>query len=292
MAALKLRDILRGAKDTLGIKHMTGKAGLMRKASAIRVQHYVEEDGFWDRLIPDVIIIITPRAVSELAMISSESREKIFQTISSSRIPCIALAKTDSPHDFMVTFSDTYNIPLFTSLHDEYFLESRLLGLLREKIAHSLSMHGALVNVFGNGVIITGDSGTGKTMCSCELVKRGHAWIADDSIEIEKRGALLYGRSHDLIKQLIDMKHTGIVDAKQILGAEVILDETIINLMVEFKKESDIRKWEGGYPAGTLKEIMGVKIPYVQLPCFPHTENLYKHIECAVQTLFMGKGAV
>ena len=292
MAALKLKDILRGAGDTLGIKHMTGKTGLMRKANGIRVQHYEEEDGFWDRLIPDVILVITSRAVSELAVISSESREKIFQTIISSRIPCIALAKTDLPHDFMISFSETYNIPLFTSMHDEFFLESRLLGLLRERIDNSLSIHGALVNVFGNGVIIAGDSGTGKTECSCELVKRGHAWIADDCIEIEKRGALLYGRSHDLIKRLIDIKHSGIIDAKQILGDGVILDETMISLIVELKKENDIRGKEGGYLAGTLKDIMGVKIPYVQLPCFPHTGNVYKYIECAVQKLLTGKDSI
>jgi len=287
MKKLTLRDILRGARATLGIKQITGKAGLMRTLGDIRIQRYVEEDGFWNRLIPGVILIIMPMGVSKLAAISSESRKKIFQAIISSRIPCIALTKTDSPNDFMISFSETYSIPLFTTMHDEYFLESRLLGLLREKIGNSISMHGALVNVFGSGVIITGDSGSGKTECACGLVKRGHAWIADDVIEIEKRGNILYGRSHTLIKKLINIKDTGIVDAKEILGDGVIHDETVINLIVELKNENKIREREFDYPAGRMKDIMGVQLPTVQLRGSPYTGSLCRDVELVVQMFLM-----
>ncbi len=285
MTALKLKDILEGAEDRLGFEQMTGKTGLMRRIDHVGVQRYDEQDGFWDRLIPEAILIITPLCLSELAMISSESREKIFQTIISCRIPCVALSKTDSPPDFMLSFSESHRIPLFTSMYDEFLLESRLLGLLREKIDEVISLHGALVNVFGIGVVITGDSGTGKTECARDLAERGHAWIADDVIEIEKRENILYGHSHDLIKYLIHIKHKDIIDAKKFFIASTVLDETVINLLVELAKVSSIQRQEGAYRAEKLQDIMGVKLSYIQLPCFPHTENIYKFVEQTVQRL-------
>jgi HPr kinase/phosphorylase len=285
MTALKLKDILEGAEDKLGFEQMTGKAGLMRRIDYIGVQRYDEEERFWDRLIPDVILIITPLCLSELAMTSSESREKIFQTIISCRIPCVALSNTDSPPDFMLSFSELHSIPLFMSMYDEFLLESRVLGLLREKIDKVISIHGALVNVFGIGVIIAGDSGTGKTECARDLAERGHAWIADDVIEIEKRENILYGHSHDLIKYLIHIKRKGIIDAKKFFIASAVLDETVINLLVELVKTDDIWRREVVYSAEKFQDIMGVKLSYVQLPCFPHTENIYKCVEQTVQRL-------
>jgi len=285
MTALKLKDILEGAEDKLGLKQMTGKAGLMRRIDHIGVQRYDEEERFRDRLIPDVILIITPLCLSELEMTSSESREKIFQTIISCRIPCVALSKTDSPPDFMLSFSELHNIPLFASMYDEFLLESRLLGLLREKIDKVVSIHGALVNVLGIGVIIAGDSGTGKTECARELVERGHTWIADDVIEIEKRDNILYGRSHDLIKYLIHIKHAGIVDAKKFLSASAVRDESVINLLVELVKAGDTWRREGVYSAERLQDVLGVKLHYIQLPCFPHTKNICKYVEQRVQRL-------
>ncbi len=285
MTALKLKDILEGAEDKLGLEQITGKAGLMRRIDHSGIQRYDGDERFWDRLIPDVILIITPLCLYELTMASSESREKIFQTIISCRIPCVALSKTVSPPDFLLSFSESYNIPLIASMYDEFLLQSRLLGLLREKFDNVISIHGALVNVFGVGVIITGDSGTGKTECARDLVERGHTWIADDFIDIEKKGYILYGHSHDLIKYLIHIKSEGIVNAKKFFIAKAVRDETVINLLVELVEINHNQGKEDAYSAEELQDIMGVKLPYVQLPCFPYTENIYVYVERAVQRL-------
>jgi len=285
MTALKLEDIIRGAEDKLGLEQIAGKAGLMRTIKHIGVQRYDGEERFWDRLIPDFILILTSSYLYELAMISSELREKIFQTIISCRIPCVALSETNLLPYFMLSFSESHSIPLFTSRYDEFLLESRLLGLLRENIDEVISIHGSLVNVLGIGVIIIGDSGTGKTECACELAGRGHAWIADDVIEIRKRENILYGHSHDLIKYLIHIRHRGIVDAKEFFFDSAVRDETAINLMVELVTVNYNNEREGVYSAKTLQDIMGVKLPLIQLPCFPHTDDIYRYVEQEVQRL-------
>lgn len=285
MASLRLKDILQGREDELGLEQITGEAGLARSTSSIRVQRYEEAEDFRERIVPDVILVMTPPYVSELITIPSESRKKIFQSIISNRIPLIALSETDSVPGLMASFSELYGIPVFTSVYDEFLLESRLSGLLREKLENSISMHGTIVSVSGLGVMFVGDSGTGKTECSLELAERGHRWIADDAVEIERRGDLLYGRSHELTKGLINIKNRGIVKARELLGAQAVLDDSVINFMVELKTMDHNGRQEGIYRAEKLLDIMGVKLPCMELPGFPQTRRIYRHVEFGVQKL-------
>jgi len=285
MASLRLKDILQGREDELGLEQMTGEAGLARSTSSIRVQRYEEAEGFRERIVPEVILVMTPPYVSELITIPSESRKKIFQSIISNRIPLIAISETDAVPGLMASFSELYGIPVFTSMYDEFLLESRLSGLLREKLENSISMHGTLVSVSGLGVLFVGDSGTGKTECSLKLAERGHRWIADDAVEIERRGDLLYGRSHELTKSLINIKNRGVVKARELLCAKAVLDDSVINFMVELKTMDHNGRQEGIYRAEKLLDIMGVKLPCMELPGFPQTRRIYRHVEFGVQKL-------
>ena len=285
MASLRLKDILQGSEDELGLAQMTGEAGLARSISSIRVQRYEKTEGFGDRIIPDVILVITPQYVSELIRIPSQSRKKIIQAIISNRIPLIAVSDTDAVPGFMASFSELNGIPVFTSVYDDFLLESRLSGLLREKLENSIFMHGTLVSVSGVGVMLIGDSGTGKTECSLKLMERGHRWIADDAVEIEKREDSLHGRSHELTKGLINIKHRGIVEAKELLGTQSILDDSAINFMVELKAIQYNGRQEGVYKADKLLDIMGVKLPCMEMLGFPQTRRIYRHVEFGVQRL-------
>jgi HPr kinase/phosphorylase len=284
MTSLRLKDILQGREDELGLKQITGEAGLARSTSSIRVQRCEEALGLRDRIIPDVILIITPACVSELITIPSESRKKIFQVIISNRIPLIAVSETDAVPGLMASFSELYGIPVFTSMYDEFLLESRLSSLLREKLKNSISMHGALISVSGLGVMLVGDSGMGKTECSLKLAERGHRWIADDAVEIERRGDSLYGRSHELTKGLINIKRRGIVEAKKVLGTQAILDDSVINFMVELKT-TDYDGSKSIYSEEKSRDIMGVKLPCMELAGFPQTRGIYRHVEFGVQKL-------
>jgi serine kinase of HPr protein (carbohydrate metabolism regulator) len=284
MASLRLKDILQGREDELGLQQMTGETGLSRSTSSTRVQRYEVTEVLRDRIIPDVILIVTPQYVSELTARPSRLRKKIFQSIVSNRIPLIAISETDKVPGPIASFSELCGITVFTSVYDGFLLESRLSGLLREKLENSLSMHGTLVCVSGFGVMFTGDSGTGKTECSLELAERGHRWIADDAVEIERRGDMLYGRSHELTKGFINIKHRGIVEAKEVLGAQAILDDSIINLMVELRA-MDHNDGQNICSEEKLLDIMGVKLSCMELSGFPHTRGICKHVESGVQKL-------
>ncbi|HEX7534294.1 MAG TPA: HPr kinase/phosphatase C-terminal domain-containing protein, partial [Syntrophales bacterium] len=125
---------------------------------------------------------------------------------------------------------------------------------------------------------------TGKTECSLKMAERGHRWIADDAVEIERRGDMLYGRSHELTKGLINIKHRGIVEAKELLSAQAILDDSIINLIVELRA-MDHNGRQNICSEEKLLDIMGVKLSYMELPGFPQTRRIYRHVEFGVQKL-------
>jgi HPr kinase/phosphorylase len=284
MAQLRLKDILQGSEDELGLKQIVGEAGLSRSTSSIRVQRYEEAEGFWNRIIPDVILVITPSCVSEFKKLPPESSKKIFQAIISNRIPCIAVSEAERVPGPLIALSELYGITVFASMYDEFLLESRFSRLLREKIGKSISMHGTFVNVSGLGVIFVGESGTGKTEYALELVGRGHRWIADDALDIERRGDLLYGRGHYLVKSFINIRSRGIVEADKLLGAQAILDGSVIDLIVELKK-TDQKGWQKIDSEEKSWDIMGVKLPCMELPGFPQTREIYRHVELRVQEL-------
>jgi HPr kinase/phosphorylase len=290
MSAVKLKDIFEDDENALGITKIAGKSGLMREICHVRVQRCTEEASFWERLIPDSVLVVAPLYLSKLACNTSKVHKKFFQHIISSGVLCLALSETTLVPDCMQSFSESYHIPMFASLYDEFLLESRLKGVLREKIENIISLHGALVNVFGHGIVITGESGSGKTECACKLTERGHAWIADDSVEVERRGALLYGRSNNLVKHLIDTKSIGLIDAKQLFCPSSIWDETVVDLMIEFQKTCHTQEKARTDHVKQIRHIMGVTLPCYGLPVFPRSTNTHIHVENITRTLIRERG--
>ena len=120
-------------------------------------------------------------------------------------------------------------------------------------------VHGVLVRLSGQGVLMTGDSGIGKTECGLELVNRGSKWIADDAVILERRGDLLYGRGHRRTRRLIAVRGRGILDVHELLGTGAIREETRVDVIIRFVRQTD-RKWTDGAGDGedSMLEIMGI----------------------------------
>lgn len=108
----------------------------------------------------------------------------------------------------------------------------------REKIGRRIVVHGVLVQASGLGVLITGDSGIGKTACGLDLVARGGLWIADDAVVLEGRGGALYGRGHERTKKLIAVRGRGILEARALLGTGALCEETQVHVIIQFVRHS------------------------------------------------------
>ena len=285
MAPLRLKDVIEGREEDLDVRQIYGAGSLGRLTGSVMVERHENVGEFLRAACEDAIIVLTPRFVSELTALPRESRENIFQKVISNNIPLIAVSETERIPDVLIGLSKLCGIAVLASGHDEFLLTSRIAGLLRERIASAITVHGVLVNVSGIGVMIVGESGSGKTECSCRLINRGHRWIADDAIEIEKREGSLYGRSHASVRGLIDRKTGDVVSAEEFFGASAIEDGSKINLVVELKNLDEGLESELCGAAQGVRDIMGVRLPCREIPGFPATRDIYRHVESAVHEL-------
>jgi HPr kinase/phosphorylase len=262
MNRLTVEGLLQDAWDRLGLIGTTGQSGFMNNIGCVKVQRYMESGTFRGSLHPQTILILSSSDFASLMVSPYSAHEQTFNAAVSSEIPCIVLSRVPFLPDFMIHLSEVYHVPLLISIFDEFLLESRLLQILREKINQVVMMHGALASVNGIGVMITGESGTGKTTCAIRLAQAGHFWIADDVIEIiKKNGAVLYGRSHEMVRNILEMKNIGIVDARHLLGEVSVREETVVNIMFKFVKSDHVSKTQGDDTFHDTHDIMGVKLP-------------------------------
>jgi serine kinase of HPr protein (carbohydrate metabolism regulator) len=129
-----------------------------------------------------------------------------------------------------------------------------------EKGGRTIVVHGVLVQTSGLGVLMMGDSGTGKTACGLDLIDRGSLWIADDAVVLERRGDALYGRGHERTKKLIAVRGRGILDARSLLRAETLLEETQVHVIIQFIRCSPEQGAVRGGASRSFLEIAGIPL--------------------------------
>ena len=255
MTPVQVKDIL-FCRERLGITHLWDPPGVSGSVSRVWVCPG-EKEGILTPL-PRTIMIFPPTAPD--GRISAADIKRL-STLSCRNISCVAFSEPIERPDDLGQFSEAYKIPVFTSCYDASLLKSRLIGLLREKGGLQIMRHGVLIRLSGLGILITGDSGIGKTACGLELVNRGSIWIADDAVILERRGNVLYGRGHHRTRTLIAVRGRGILDARDLLGNKAIRDETQVNVIIRFVGESGMEGSAGvDDEESSIPEIMGVPV--------------------------------
>ncbi|MBN2515314.1 MAG: HPr(Ser) kinase/phosphatase [Deltaproteobacteria bacterium] len=268
MGSLSIKDLIECGRERLGLKLVAGTSGTTRELMNLSIQIFDEKNSASAKqLRREEIVIIGQHDVSWLASLSENECQEILHDILSADIPLIILSNVLHVPDSLLHFSEQKSVPLFTSNLNVFSLESRLIGLLREKIAHTVIINGVFVEVFGMGVIITGDSGIGKSECGLELVTRGHKLIADDVIEIQKRkDGMLSGYSIELTRYFMEIRGLGVINIKSLFGVAAVSDVADINIMVEFIKWEEGALFDRMGTEELFHMIMGIQIPLIKAP--------------------------
>lgn len=171
--------------------------------------------------------------------------------------------------------------PLFTSSLTTSALMAAVTSGLSVSLAERITQHGVLVEVYGEGVLILGDSGIGKSETAIELVKRGHRLIADDAVEIKKVSAItLVGSAPELIRHYIELRGIGIVDVRRIFGMGSVKDSEKIDLIINFENWVQGKQYDRFGLDSETTDILGIKIPSITVPVKPG-RNLAVIIEIA-----------
>lgn len=183
--------------------------------------------------------------------------------------------------DMFMPYAEKYQVPLLKSEDETSYAVSSLVSYLNVELAERESRHGVLVEVFGEGVLITGDSGVGKSENVVELINRGHRLVADDSVEIRKVSKkTLVGSAPDNIRHFIELRGVGIIDARRLFGMKSVKNTSRIDLVVDLEAWDETKAYERmGIDEETI-DILGVKVPLCTVPVSPG-RNLAVIIEVA-----------
>ena len=195
--------------------------------------------------------------------------------------PCLIIARSLEPFPEMLEFAGEYGIPVLGSDMATTSLHSELNRYLCVQLAPRVSIHAGLIEVYGEGVLIKGKSGVGKSETALELIKRGHRLVADDLVEIRRVShKTLVGAAPDVIRHLIEIRGVGFVDVKRLYGMGAVKMTENIELVIQLEKWIEGKEYERVGSEETYTDILGIRVPCVTIPVMPG-RNLAVIIEAA-----------
>ena len=218
---------------------------------------------------------------SYLENLSSEDRKKTLNTFFSHKMPAVIVTSGLEIFPEMKEMAEKHKVPLYGTEKFTSPLMAALIGSLSVSLAERITTHGVFVEVYGEGVLILGDSGIGKSETAIELIKRGHRLIADDSVEIKKTSArALVGSAPELIRHYIELRGIGVVDVRRLFGMGSIKLSEKIDMVVNLEAWEQGKLYERMGLDEEYTEILGIKIPSITIPVKPG-RNLAVIIEIA-----------
>lgn len=181
----------------------------------------------------------------------------------------------------MISLAEKYSVPLLRTAQRTSEFMAALIAFLNVQLGPRITRHGVLVEVYGEGVLLLGESGVGKSETAIELVKRGHRLIADDAVEIKRVSATtLVGKAPEIIKHYVELRGIGIVDVRRLFGMGAVKATEKIDLVINLENWVQDKMYDRLGLEETTEEILGIKIPSIVLPVCPG-RNLSVVIEVA-----------
>ena len=234
--------------------------------------------GFFDHFEPMRLQVMGKVEMSYLDKLSSEARSIVFDRF---KIPALIIARGDDPHPECLEQAKKHDVTILQSRESTSYVISFLITNLKNHLAPRITRHGVLVDVYGEGLLLLGDSGIGKSEAAVELLKRGHRLIADDAVEIKKISETrLVGTAPELIRNYVELRGIGVINVAKLFGMASIKEETFINLIINIVPWSDHEIYDRLGLESQYMELLGVKIPAITIPVTPG-RNLAVNLEVA-----------
>ena len=226
--------------------------------------------GYMEYFGTDRIQIIGKVEMTYLASLSPQDRKKRLDDYFRTGFPCLVIARDQDPFPEMMEASEKYSIPILRTKDITSRFMSGLIRYLNVMLAPRISMHGVLVEVYGEGILILGESGVGKSETALELVKRGHRLIADDLVEIRRvSDTTLLGAAPENIRHLIEIRGIGIVDVKHLFGMGAVKMQENINLVIKLELWKEGKMYDRLGLEDHFTDILGISVPSLVIPVRP-----------------------
>lgn len=237
--------------------------------------------GFYNYFDPHRIQIIGRVESTYLDTLSPEQRRQTFEQFMQYDIGALVICHGAQPFPECLEMAEKYDRNVFLTAGDTSEFQADLITSLRTHLAPRITTHGVLVEVYGEGVLLIGDSGIGKSETAIELIKRGHRLVADDAVEIRRIGDTLTGTAPELIRHYLEVRGIGVVDIQKLFGMSGVKSATQIDLVIQFERWQDEKFYDRLGLDEAHTQIMGVPIPLLTIPVSAG-RNLAGIVELAV----------
>jgi len=226
--------------------------------------------GFFEHFDATRLQVIGFVEYTYMESLTEQRKWEIYDELMEYDIPAVIFCRELRPDPIFLQTALKHRIPLFATKKSTSGFMAEVIRWLNVKLAPCISVHGVLVDVYGEGVLITGESGIGKSEAALELVKRGHRLVTDDVVELRKvSDDTLIGSAPDVTKHLIELRGIGIVDVKALFGASAVKDTANIDLVIKIEEWDRDKEYDRLGLEENFTEYMGNKIACHNIPIRP-----------------------
>ncbi|MCI6999618.1 MAG: HPr(Ser) kinase/phosphatase [Clostridiales bacterium] len=236
--------------------------------------------GFYKYFEPMRLQILGKAEMVFLQAMMQEKRRAVLESLLRCEIPALIIARNMEAFPELIELAEKHGRTLLRIDKTTVDATSEIIDYLNKKLAPQITRHGVLMNINGQGVLLLGDSGIGKSETAIELLKRGHRLVADDAVEIRRVSTSLYGTAPEIIQHYMEIRGVGVVDVQQLFGMGAVQFDTEIDLVIQLEQWQDGKFYDRLGLGEETYEMLGVKLPYMTIPVRPG-RNLAGIVEIA-----------
>jgi HPr kinase/phosphorylase len=271
MKTITVREMLNERQQEFPLEVLAGERGLDRPITSADINRPgLALSGYMGFYLWERVQIIGITETGYLETLDPGARRQAVERITSYEIPCVIITKKLAAQADLLTVADERGIPVLRTDHDTTDFIHRLSSFIDNKLAPTTTVHGALMDVYGVGLLFTGESGIGKSECALDLVERGHRLVADDVVFIKRRGtSVLIGYGNQMLQHHMEIRGVGIIDLATLFGIRAVRMRKRIEVEVRLKRWSDDEDYDRLGLDEKPTTILGVEIPLVTVPVIP-----------------------
>lgn len=268
--SIPVGDLLSEAPGDLGLRLLAGAAGLKRPIGVPVVERPgLALAGGADTLIPGSVQVLGRSEAAWLAGLPIPDRRALLEQVANLPVACLILTHGTPAHADLVAAAGTFSLPLLSTPRPTVRLIEALGRHLEERLAPTAAIHGTLIDIYGVGVLILGESGVGKSESALELIIRGHRLVSDDTVTVRRMGALLNGTGSEVSRYHMELRGLGIINIKDLYGVAAVRERKDVELVVRL----DVWQEDKEYDRLGLDEktytLLGLDLPFIEMPVGP-----------------------
>lgn len=246
----------------------------------------LELGGFYDYSELKRLILLGNKEIAFIAKLDSKTRTERFKFLINPETPAIVISGGNPCPPELLELAKVANFPIFLTSKSTSDVSVELTLYLNELLAPKISIHATLLEVYGVGVLLTGESGIGKSEIALELIRKGHRIVADDRVEITKINNGLVGTCPELTRGIMEVRGIGIIDVTRVFGISAFKEKEAINVHIDLLHFSSQHDFERLGNNDQFKELLGVQVPYTKIPV-SDGRNMADIIEVAINNFLL-----